>query len=639
MLEGLGPAGSLMAACAVTLLVSILTIGAYVVCVVRPRANKLAKRKPSPPKLDTGVYSLKTREKVGELVEDVEDKPPPSPKGELRVLYGTLKGASKEAAIRAAAELRKDGWAASASSLADVEAAAVLPRRGQVLLVLPTYTQGTPTADAEAFVAWLQKRSDQGSDAQFAPLTELRYSVLGLGHSDYDAYNAVAKRVEEQLRRLCAKPMGKGLMLADEAKGGYEAVFDSWITQVRDVLGATVPSDDETDGGVGDMEDMMHDPPADPEREMINPRMRRALEKQGYKLLGTHSGVKLCRWTQNQLRGRGGCYKHTFYGIVSYRCMEMTPSLACANKCVFCWRHHTNPVATSWKWKSDSPQFLVDQAIEGQRSMIKPLKGVPGVDPERYKDALNPRHCALSLVGEPIIYPEINELVAYMHAKGISTFMVTNAQFPEKIETLRPVTQLYVSIDAATRDSLEAVDRPLFSDFWERFLASIDAMRSKGQRTVFRLTLVKQWNVTEVADYAHLIQRGQPDFIEVKGVTWCGESTASSLTMSNVPFHQEVVKFVTELAAACGSDYGLACEHEHSCCMLIAHTKFRREGKWNTWIDFDRFIDLDGTGRKDFTSQDYALPTPDWAVYGNEARGFDPDEKRFKKQRNHPGKE
>ena len=33
------------------------------------------------------------------------------------------------------------------------------------------------------------------------------------------------------------------------------------------------------------------------------------------------------------LRGRGGCYKHTFYGIESHRCMETTPSLACANKC------------------------------------------------------------------------------------------------------------------------------------------------------------------------------------------------------------------------------------------------------------------------------------------------------------------
>ena len=59
--------------------------------------------------------------------------------------------------------------------------------------------------------------------------------------------------------------------------------------------------------------------------------------------VGSHSGVKLCRWTKSMLRGRGGCYKHSFYGIESHRCMETTPSLACANKCVFCWRHHTNP--------------------------------------------------------------------------------------------------------------------------------------------------------------------------------------------------------------------------------------------------------------------------------------------------------
>ena len=43
----------------------------------------------------------------------------------------------------------------------------------------------------------------------------------------------------------------------------------------------------------------------------------------------------------------GGCYKHTFYGITSYQCMEATPSLACANKCVFCWRHHKNPSVVS----------------------------------------------------------------------------------------------------------------------------------------------------------------------------------------------------------------------------------------------------------------------------------------------------
>ena len=65
------------------------------------------------------------------------------------------------------------------------------------------------------------------------------------------------------------------------------------------------------------------------------------------------------------LRGRGGCYKHTFYGITSYQCMEATPSLACANKCVFCWRHHKNPVATEWKWKTDDPRPAVSCSAAG----------------------------------------------------------------------------------------------------------------------------------------------------------------------------------------------------------------------------------------------------------------------------------
>ena len=34
------------------------------------------------------------------------------------------------------------------------------------------------------------------------------------------------------------------------------------------------------------------------QKEMITVPLRKALEKQGYKLIGSHSGVKLCRWTK-----------------------------------------------------------------------------------------------------------------------------------------------------------------------------------------------------------------------------------------------------------------------------------------------------------------------------------------------------
>ena len=117
-----------------------------------------------------------------------------------------------------------------------------------------------------------------------------------------------------------------------------------------------------------------HDPNA-PKPEMVTPKLRKALTKQGYKILGTHSGVKLCRWTKAMLRGRGGCYKHAFYGIESHRCMETTPSLACANKCVFCWRHHTNPVGKEWKWEMNPAEDIVNDALGQHRKMINEMCG------------------------------------------------------------------------------------------------------------------------------------------------------------------------------------------------------------------------------------------------------------------------
>ncbi len=402
-------------------------------------------------------------------------------------------------------------------------------------------------------------------------------------------------------------------------------------------------------------------------QEMVTKLQRKALTKEGYRIIGTHSAVKLCRWTKNQMRGRGGCYKHTFYGITSYQCMEATPSLACANKCVFCWRHHKNPVGTEWRWKQDSPAFIVNEAVELHRAMMNEMRGVPGVVPERLADAISgPRHCALSLVGEPIMYPGINEMIRELHKRSISTFLVTNAQFPAEMRALDPVTQLYVSVDASNKESLKAIDRPLFRDYWERFTCALQEMSKKRQRTVYRMTLVSGWNMDELEGYAELVEVGMPDFIEIKAVTYCGKSDASSLTMQNVPWHKDVVEY-GEAMASClrrrgviSTRYSIATEHEHSCCILLAREdKFLIDGVWHTWIDYDKFnklaqkyyADRDARIAKsiaegvqptdeainslpfDFTSVDYMVATPEWAVYKNQlnTRGFDPDENRWKR--------
>ena len=41
---------------------------------------------------------------------------------------------------------------------------------------------------------------------------------------------------------------------------------------------------------------------------------------------------------------------------------------------------------------------------------------------------------------------------------------------------------------------------------------------------MYRLTLVKGYNAEEIENYAKLVELGQPDFIEIKGVTFCGSS-------------------------------------------------------------------------------------------------------------------
>ncbi|KAB2044930.1 hypothetical protein ES319_D01G125700v1 [Gossypium barbadense] len=548
-----------------------------------------------------------------------------------------------------------------------------LPKESLIIIIASTWEDGNPPQNSKFFVNWL---ADISTDFRAGNLllSDCKFAVFGVGSRLYgDTFNAVARDLGKRLRGLGATemvPVGEG----DVDGGELESVFEGWSEKVVTVLKGglvmenengivyesdveSLESDDDDDGEGGgedivDLEDIAGKGPSrkksvnvaetngklDGKREMVTPVIRANLEKQGYKIIGSHRGVKICRWTKSQLRGRGGCYKHSFYGIESHRCMEATPSLACANKCVFCWRHHTNPVGKSWQWKMDDPLEIVNTAIDLHTKMIKQTKGVPGVTQERLMEGLSPQHCALSLVGEPIMYPEINALVDELHRRRISTFLVTNAQFPEKIKMLKPVTQLYVSVDAATKDSLKAIDRPLFGDFWERFIDSLKALKEKHQRTVYRLTLVKGWNTEDVDAYSKLFVLGKPDFVEIKGVTYCGSSATSKLTMENVPWHSDVRAFSEALALKSAGEYEVACEHAHSCCVLLAKTeKFKVNGQWHTWIDYEKFHDLVALGRP-FDSEDYMALTPSWAVYGAEEGGFDPDQSRYKKERHHKSK-
>jgi len=608
----------------------------------------------------------------------------------IRLLYGSTTGMSEQWATHIASKISNISGGGSArldicvedlatflfdSLLAAPHPAACAPGEAPapsevIVVLLSTHTGGAAPPHCEHFCQLLEDHVHDFRVGRVA-LAHLGFAVLGFGSVVYEStghFCTAAARVDGWLARLAAHRLVPFARITDtEDAAAQVAPWSEKLTgAIAQLARGTVPpavSDaraqatgsvaQQPDGGseTDDSEDsdkvsekVAGDAGSDveelaescaglavqpQEREMLTKRHRAQLTKEGYRLIGSHSAVKLCRWTKHQLRGRGGCYKHSFYGITSYQCMEATPSLACANKCVFCWRHHKNPVGTSWKWRTDEPDFIVTQSIEKHRIMIRECRGIPGVRKDRFAEAMTVRHCALSLVGEPIMYPRINELLAELHRRRISTFLVTNAQFPEAIRSLMPVTQLYVSVDAATREDLKAVDRPLFADFWERYVASLRALREKKQRTVYRLTLVRGHNMTSVKDYAKLVALGEPDFLEIKSVTFCGESKASSLQMTNVPWHEEVKAFTEALLAEEGlsTDYQLACEHQHSCIVLIAHRRYNISGRCHTWIDYDRFHELIAEGR-DFDAMEYAAPTPDWALYGCEEAGFDPADTR-----------
>ena len=580
--------------------------------------------------------------------------------------------------------------------------------RSFYLILLPSYDIST---DLDNFLSHLQE-THHDFRIDTAPLSGLAgYSVFGFGEKQgwQEGYGKDAVEVDKWMARLTGGKRGFPLGVGDVGeRGDVEVRMEEWRVGVEAVMrdvsrgrglgegavgsGDAVESGDEEDlegedvdadpayaqkrrrkptkrTRTADLEDLKPPIPVDftttspthltttpipSPKPMVPPTSptHTTLTKQGYTIIGTHSGVKLCRWTKSALRGRGSCYKYSFYGIASHLCMEATPSLSCSNKCVFCWRHGTNPVSTTWRWTVDPPDLVFAGMKEGHYKKIKMMRGVPGVRAERFQEAMRIRHCALSLVGEPIFYPHINALLALLHKERISTFLVCNAQHPDQLASLGPVTQLYVSIDASNKESLRRIDRPLHRDFWERFLRCMDIIRAKRwtHRTVFRLTLVKGFNIEEEAEgYAELVERARPSFVEVKGVTFCGTSTAAGagLTMGNVPFYEEVVGFVLALERALerrGLSYGFGAEHEHSCCVLLAdRTRFwkapegsqcARDGddcvgekrRWHTLIDYAQFFECLESGRV-FGPEDYiGAPTPKWALWGR--GGFDPRDER-----------
>lgn len=281
-------------------------------------------------------------------------------------------------------------------------------------------------------------------------------------------------------------------------------------------------------------------------------------------MVGGHSAVKPCLWSGRSIKEQGSCYKSSFYGIKSHRCIQMSPFLGCNQACLHCWRPVEHPVEAPDHW--DTPAEIVDGCIRAQRRLMSGYGGLDLADRSKWEQSLAPKHAAISLAGEPTLYPYLQELVEEFHIRGLTTFVVTNGTNPEVVETIRP-TQLYISLDAPDRETYMKSCNPRLPDLWEQVLRSLEAVRGHPSRTAIRITLTKGLNLKDAAGYARLIASAEPDFIEVKSYMHLGYSRRR-LERSAMLQHEEIMNFAAAVADELG--YTLSGQVELSRVALLS---------------------------------------------------------------------
>lgn len=298
------------------------------------------------------------------------------------------------------------------------------------------------------------------------------------------------------------------------------------------------------------------------------------LEKQG--------AVQICSWTNKALRKEGVCYKQKFYGIHCHKCMQFTPlAVWCNQNCIFCWR--PNELMKFIKPKEIDKKNLIKpfQLIEGlikkRKKLLIGFKGyAKKIGAEKiFEDSLVPNHFAISLSGEPTIYPFLPELIKFLKEKykARSVFLVTNGQevgMLKKLKRKRALPhQLYLSLIANNKDDFLEIAKPCYKDAWKRLLKSLRFLKKlRGKtRRVLRITIIKDINDSNLEKWVEFIKKTEADFIEIKAYMHLGYSI-KRLKKENMPPHSEIKKIANKLGFLL-SDYEYCDEDGRSRIVLL----------------------------------------------------------------------
>jgi tRNA wybutosine-synthesizing protein 1 len=269
---------------------------------------------------------------------------------------------------------------------------------------------------------------------------------------------------------------------------------------------------------------------------------------QGYRFVGRHSAIKICMWTKKGIRDKGECYKNKFYGIDSHRCIQMSPAVFfCDFNCLHCWRSLTFSLPKkNFKW--DKPEMIFNGCIEEQKKIIQGFKAKGNAKNPKILEAEKPKHFAISLSGEPALYPYLPEFIDLVKSKGMTAFLVTNGAHPEMIKKLikHQPTNLYVTLPGPDKEIFRRECFPMIPDSWQKIHESLSLLEKFSCSTVIRLTLSKKSNMCSPEKYAEIIEEYMPKFVECKAYVACG-GAREKMGVEAMPTFQEMLEFSKQI--------------------------------------------------------------------------------------------
>ncbi len=276
--------------------------------------------------------------------------------------------------------------------------------------------------------------------------------------------------------------------------------------------------------------------------------MREKTTEMGYRFVGRHSAVKVCSWTKESIRGKNVCYKNKFYGIESNQCIQMTPAMFfCTFNCLHCWRNFDYILPRAREdW--DEPHAILEGCISAQREVLQGFWGSDTADKQKLREAMKPKHVAISLSGEPTLYPHLPEFIDEIMSRDMTAFLVSNGTSPEMIQRLleHQPTNLYVSFYGTTPEMYKRAAVPMVKDFWENVNKSLRLLGKFDCNTVVRLTLTKGLNFSDPKGYAEIIEKSGTKFIECKSFMAVGGSRRV-LAYEAMPLFNEIVDFSEQI--------------------------------------------------------------------------------------------